>query len=252
MSTQRKTRTYDGSARRASAVRTRERVLAAARELFVERGYPATSVGDIATTAQVSVDTVYATVGRKPQILLTVVDMVLASSTRPLPAAERDYVRAVREAESAVAKLTTYAAALARLMPTVSPLLLALRDAGLGDAECAATWEHVVERRAANMLLLAGELRAIGAVRADLADQDVADLIWSTNSPEWFAAYTSRGRSTDDYARTLADLWTRTILEPGASEQQERSHHAGGDDRPPEDRVRKLAADAGTDVAPDE
>jgi AcrR family transcriptional regulator len=252
VSTQRKTRTYDGSARRASAVRTRERVLAAARELFVERGYAATSVGDIAAAAQVSVDTVYATVGRKPQILLTVVDMVLASSTRPLPAAERDYVRAVREAESAVAKLTTYAAALARLMPTVSPLLLALRDAGLGDAECAATWEHVVERRAANMLLLAGELRATGAVRADLADQDVADLIWSTNSPEWFAAYTSRGRSTDDYARTLADLWTRTILEPGASEQQESGHDAGGDDRPPEDRVRELAADAGTDVAPDE
>jgi AcrR family transcriptional regulator len=252
VSTQRKTRTYDGSARRASAVRTRERVLAAARELFVERGYAATSVGDIAGAAQVSVDTVYATVGRKPQILLTVVDMVLASSTRPLPAAERDYVRAVREAESAVAKLTTYAAALARLMPTVSPLLLALRDAGLGDAECAATWEHVVERRAANMLLLAGDLRATGDVRADLADQDVADLIWSTNSPEWFAAYTSRGRSTDDYARTLADLWTRTLLEPGASEQQERSHHAGGDDRPPEDRVRKLAADAGTDVAPDD
>ena len=60
-------------------------MLAAARELFVEGGSAATSVGDIARTAEVSVDTVYAAVGRKPQILLTVVDMVLASSARPLP-----------------------------------------------------------------------------------------------------------------------------------------------------------------------
>jgi AcrR family transcriptional regulator len=220
VSTQRKTRTYDGSARRAAAEQTRERVLAAARELFVEGGYASTSVGDIARTAEVSVDTVYAAVGRKPQILLTVVDMVLASSARPLPADERDYVRAVREAGSAVAKLTTYAAALARLMPTLSPLLLALRDAGLTDPECAASWRHVVERRARNMLVLAGELRATGSVRTDLDDQQVADLIWSTNSPEWFAAYTSRGRSSDDYAATLADLWARTLLVRDASEQQ--------------------------------
>jgi hypothetical protein len=48
----------------------------------------------------------------------------------------------------------------------------------------------------------------------------VADLIWSTNSPEWFAAYTSRGRSTDDYAATLADLWARTLLVRDASEEQ--------------------------------
>ena len=147
---------------------------------------------------------------------IVVKDMVLASSARPLPADERDYVRAVREAGSAVAKLTTYAAALARLMPTLSPLLLALRDAGLTDPECAASWEHVVERRATNMLVLAGELRATGSVREDLDDQRVADLIWSTDNPEWFAAFTSRGRSTDDYAATLADLWARTLLVRGS------------------------------------
>ena len=162
MPTQRKTRTYDASARRAAAEQTRERVLAAARDLFIEGGYASTSVSDIARQADVSVDTVYTAVGRKPQMLLTVVDMVLASSAHPLPADERDYVRAVREAGSAIAKLTTYAAALARLMPTVSPLLLALRDAGLTDPECAAAWRHIIERRARNMLDLAGDLRATG------------------------------------------------------------------------------------------
>ena len=212
MPTQRKTRTYDASARRAAAEQTRERVLAAARDLFVAGGYAATSVSDIARQAEVSVDTVYAAVGRKPQLLLTVVDMVLASSSQPLPATQRDYVQEIRLAEGARRKLETYAAALARLMPTISPLLLALRDAGLTDPECAAAWRHITERRATNMLDLAADLRVTGEVRADLTDQDVADLVWSTNSPEWFAAYVSRGRTPEQYAATLADLWTRTLL----------------------------------------
>ena len=212
MPSERKTRTYDASGRRAAAEQTRARVLAAARELFVDQGYAATSVSEIARSAGVSVDTVYATVGRKPQLLLTVVDMVLASSPRPLPASERDYVRAIRSASTAHDMLATYAVALARLMPTVSPLLLALRDAALTDAECARTWSHVVERRARNMLDLAADLRATGDLRDDLDDQDVADLVWSTNSPEFYAAWISRGRSPDDYAATLTDLWSRALI----------------------------------------
>ncbi|SEB78155.1 DNA-binding transcriptional regulator, AcrR family [Nocardioides exalbidus] len=212
MPTQRKARTYDASARRAAAEQTRARVLAAAHDLFVSGGYAATSVSEIARRAGVSVDTVYTAVGRKPQLLLTVVDMVLASSSRPLPATERDYVQEIRRAEGARRKLETYAAALARLMPTISPLLLALRDAGLTDPECAQAWRHITERRATNMLQLAADLRVTGEVRDDLTDQDVADLVWSTNSPEWFAAYISRGRTPEHYAAALADLWGRTLL----------------------------------------
>jgi AcrR family transcriptional regulator len=207
-----KTRKYDASARRAAAEQTRDRVLAAARDLFVSQGYAATSVAQIASQAGVSVDTVYATVGRKPRLVLTVVDMVLASSARPQPAQERDYVKAIEATESARDKITTYADALGRLMPTVAPLLLALRDAGLADPECRATWEHVSERRAANMLLFAAGLRGTGEVREDLTDQDVADLVWSTGGPEWFTAWTSRGHDPSSYSRTLADLWARTLL----------------------------------------
>ena len=207
-----KTRKYDASARRAAAEQTRDRVLVAARDLFVSQGYAGTSVAEVAERAEVSVDTVYATVGRKPRLLLTVVDMVLASSSRPEPAEERDYVRSIRAAQGAGDKIRTYATALGRLMPTVGPLLLALRDAGLTDPECRATWEHVNERRAANMLLFAADLRLTGELRDELTDQDVADLVWSTNSPEWFTAYTSRGHDAAAYSRTLADLWTRTLL----------------------------------------
>ena len=90
------------------------------------------------------------------------------------------------------------------------------------------------------------------ALRADLTDADVADLLWSTNSPEWFTAYTSRGRTADEYAAALGDLWSRTLVDGGSSEQEHGRHDAGGDDGPAEDGVRQQAADAGADVATDQ
>src|SRR6476469_6425484 len=122
-------RKYDASKRRAAAEETRARILSAARELFLTHGYAGTAVAAIAERADVSVDTLYSTVGRKPRLLLTVVDMVLAGSSHPEPAEKRDYVVAIQAAPDARAKITTYAAALGRLMPTVAPLLQALRDA---------------------------------------------------------------------------------------------------------------------------
>ena len=70
-------RSYDASRRREAAERTRLAILAAARALFVEHGYAGTSVQQIAARAGISVDTVYASVGRKPQLLLAVHDMAL-------------------------------------------------------------------------------------------------------------------------------------------------------------------------------
>lgn len=206
------TRKYDASRRRAAAEETRARVLAAAKDLFLELGYAGTPVTAIAERAGVSVDTVYTVAGRKPRLLLTVVDMVLASSNRPEPAEERDYVRGILAAPDARAKITTYAEALGRLMPTVAPLLLALRDAGLTDPDCRATWEHVTERRATNMLGFAADLRATGELREDWTDQQVADFVWTTNGPEFFTQWRSRGRTPQEYAALLADTWQRTLL----------------------------------------
>lgn len=207
-------RSYRSPRREAQAARTRSAVLDAARELFLRQGYAGAAIGEIATAAGVSVDTVYSSVGRKPQLMLAVIDQVLGSSDRPLPAAERDYVRAVRAAPTAEEKLRTYADALGTLMPRVAPLFTALREAAAADPECAALLDHVAQRRAANMRLLAAELRATGRLRPDLDDDQVADLIWSTNAPEYYTLVASRGWTPAEYADRLADLWTRVLLEP--------------------------------------
>jgi AcrR family transcriptional regulator len=205
-------RAYDASRRRAAAERTRLAIVTASRDLFAEGGYAATSVQAVAGRAGVSIDTVYASVGRKPQLLLAVHDMALAERSAPVPAEQRDYVRAVREAPTAEAKLRTYAAAMARVLPRTVPIMAALREAGATEPECAALHDELSERRATNMRLLAADLRATGELRTDLDDDQVADLVWSLNSPEWFRLVTGRGRSPEEYAGLLADILVRTLL----------------------------------------
>jgi len=207
-----KTRKYDATARRAAADRTRRRVLGAAHHLFTTQGYAETSVAQIARRARVSVDTVYASVGRKPQLLLAVHDMALAGGPEPVPAEERDYVQAVRESPTARGKIETYAAALGRVLPTTTPLMNALREAGTTEPQCRAVWEAIGERRAANMLMFAADLRATGELRDDRTDRQVADLVWSMNSPEYFGLLATRGFTPQEYAEHVADVWCRTLL----------------------------------------
>lgn len=209
-----KSRTYDSATRRAAAERTRRRVLAAAHRLFTNQGYEATSVAQIARRAKVSVDTVYAAVGRKPQLLLAVHDMTLASGPVPLPAEQRDYVQAVRSAQSAREKIQIYTSALAAVLPTTTPLMNALREAGTTDRECRALWKSISDRRAANMLLFAADLRATGDVRDELSDGQIADLVWSMNSAEYYSLLASRGGSAQDFSYLLSEIWTRTFLKP--------------------------------------
>ena len=208
-----KTRRYISPQRREQAAVTRASVLAAARDLFQDKGYAATAVADVARLAGVSVDTVYTSVGRKPELVLAVIDTLLGGADQPVPDAEqRDYVQAVRAEPSARGKIEIYAAAVARLVPALAPLQEALRKAADTDATCAATWRRLVDRRAANMLLFASDLRSTGDLRPDLTDQEVADIVWSTNAAEYWLLLDQRGWTPARYGELLLDLWSRTLL----------------------------------------
>lgn len=210
-------RRYQSPQRSQRAAATQAAILRAARDQFTAKGYAATAVADVAAAAGVNLDTVYASVGRKPQLMLGVIDMTLASSDHPASAEQRDYVQAVLAARGARLKLTTYAEALGRVMPKVAPLFEALGQAALTEPECATLRDTIANRRAANMRKLAADLRSTGDLRPDLTDDTVADLLWTTNAPEYYALTVARGWSPETYAERLSDLWIRLFLaDPGA------------------------------------
>jgi len=207
-----KTRTYRSPKRREQAAATRLSVLAAARDLLQDKGYAGTTVAEVARRAGVSVDTVYASVGRKPELVIAVIDMLLGGADQPVPAEQRDYVQAIRAVSTAREKIEVYAAAVSRVVPRTAPLQEALRKAGDTDAACAKTWRRLVTRRADNMLLFASDLRSTGDLRADLNDREVADIVWSTNAAEYWLLLEQRGWTPARYEALLADLWSRTLL----------------------------------------
>lgn len=213
-----KKRKYDGSRRRAAAEGTRAAVLRAARDLFTSHGYAGTSVAEIARSAGVSVDTLYEAVGRKPQLLLAVHDMELAGADAPVEAEQRDYVQRIRAARTAASKITIYTEALARLLPRTVPLLESLRAAGETDPACQEVYQAVRERRAANMRLFAADLRSTGELRDDLDEDTVAILVWSMNAPEYYLLIRSRGRTPEQFAAMVRDVWIRTLLRKPAGQ----------------------------------
>ena len=58
------------------AQQSRRDILTAARRLFAERGYAATSINDIAEEAGVAIQTIYARLGSKRGMLLALIDLI--------------------------------------------------------------------------------------------------------------------------------------------------------------------------------
>ncbi len=188
-------------------------MLAAARELFASNGYAATTVAEIAREARVAVDTVYTTVGRKPALLREVLESAISGSDAVVPAEQREYVARTQAAGSARDKITAYVTGLVEVQGRLAPVFLALRDAAGNDPESAALWREISDRRATNMRRFAADLRGTRELRADLTDDDAADIVWSMNGTEyWVLLVGERGWSRERFAAYLIDAWSRLLL----------------------------------------
>lgn len=152
----------------------------------MSNGYSATTIADIAERARVSPDTIYATVGRKPELLRELVETAISGTDQAVPAEQRDYVMRIGAATSARDKIAIYAHAITAIQQRLAPVFLALRDAAPTDADCADLWAEIAQRRAANMRRFAGDLRSTGDLRGDLTDDQVADIIRSMNAAEYW------------------------------------------------------------------
>jgi AcrR family transcriptional regulator len=204
-------RRYDATGRRQAAARTRAVILDAARELFAERGYAATPMTAIADRAGVALDTVYASVGRKPEVARLLIETAISGTDQAIPAEQRDYVRAIQAAPDAAAKIGIYAAAVTAMAPRLTLVLGIIQQAAHTEPELARLWHEIAERRAANMRRFVADLAAVAPLRLD-PDQ-AADIVWATNATEMYQLLVGqRGWTPQRYERFLADTWHRLLL----------------------------------------
>lgn len=197
----------------AGAERTRRSILRAARELFVQRGFSGTTMSAIAARAKVSLDTVYATAGKKTALFALLVETAISGVDEPVAAEARDYVQAIRAARTAREKLKIYAEAVGKIAPRLAPLHSVLKAAAPAEPELGRKWQRIAARRAANMLLFAKDLVATGELRPDIEVEHIADIIWSMNGPEYYTLLVGeRGWTGETFTAWLSDAWSRLLL----------------------------------------
>jgi AcrR family transcriptional regulator len=204
-------RRYDVTRRRQAAARTRAAILDAARQLFADRGYSATPMTAIAERAGVALDTVYAAVGRKPELARLLIETAISGTDQAVPAEQRDYVRAIQAGPDAETKIALYAAAITAIAPRMALVLEIIRQAAPTEPELAALWTEIAERRAANMRLFVADLASVASLRLDPGE--AADIIWATNAAEMYQLLVGqRGWTPQRYEHFLTDTWRRLLL----------------------------------------
>ncbi len=138
-------RSYESPRRRASAADTRLAVIAAATNLFTERGW-ATSVRDIAREAGVAVETVYNVVGSKRELLKVAMDVAIVGDDQPIALAERHEFGALGEGDRPT-RLGRAAAMMADQYSRVAALHHALDQGAETDVELAELKRHAHEQQ---------------------------------------------------------------------------------------------------------
>jgi AcrR family transcriptional regulator len=203
-------RSYSSALRREQAAQTRGRVVDAAARLFIAKGYPATTVREIAEEAGVAVDTVYATFGSKARVLTALIDRNLA------PAGEQNVLGrhealAVRDEPDQRTQVRLFARDMAQVSERARPVFEMLRIAAASEPDVASVHAEMENQRARNMRVAAEWIAANGNLRVDL--EKATDIIWALASPDIARLLCDvRGWSTEDYADWLDDTLARVLL----------------------------------------
>jgi AcrR family transcriptional regulator len=158
-------RPYRSALRDAQSRATRRRIVDAAAELFVARGYGPTTIDAVAERAGVSRKTVFTSVGGKAALLKLAFDWTLAGDDEPVAIADRPAVRAMMQGEDPGALLAGWIAmnaAIARRIAALHHLLVVAADA---DPDAAALLAAADQQRAHGARAFAGRLDAIGGLR---------------------------------------------------------------------------------------
>jgi len=199
-------RRYDTSGRQASAQETRRRILAAARRLFLKRGYAATTMAAIAAAAGVSIETIYLSIGGKAGLVRYLVETALSGTDEPVPPVERSGVREVRAEPDPRQKLRLFARMVRPMLERLAPIWFVVLEAAPSDKELSSLVDELQQRHAGSMQLVIEHLLEAGRLRPPLSKDTARDVVWAMNSPEFYGLLVGRrGWTGEMFKRWLTD-----------------------------------------------
>jgi AcrR family transcriptional regulator len=206
-------RPNEGAARQARTRRTRAAVVDAARNLFVERGYAATTIEAISDRSDTPQATVYRLFSSKLGILKEVLDVSVGGDDEAVAMTERPQVRGLLSDEDPKKQLAGFAALLRQVMARVGSVHRILADAAKSDEDAASLLAEVARQRHEGQRRIARSLARSGALRPGLRERDAADIVHAIASPEVYGLLViDRGWSGERYEKWLGSILIDQLL----------------------------------------
>jgi AcrR family transcriptional regulator len=209
-----KSRSYDNSRRQAQARATRADVIAAGRQLFMERGYAGTTIEAIGMAANTPLATLYRLFGSKRGILSAVLDVSFVGDDEPVAYGDRLQVKALLLDEPDPRRILRSLARLRReMLDRVASMEGVLRSAASVDAEAAELLAVTNEQRLTGQSRVAKVLAQRRALADGVSESDAADIIYTLTSLDLHLILIGeRGWSADRYERWLGDALCAVLL----------------------------------------
>jgi AcrR family transcriptional regulator len=206
------TRRYDGSRRQEAAAQTRQQILDAGRALFVERGYAATTMNDVAARAQVAVATANAAFGGKAGLLKRLIDVGIVGDDEDLPVSERDVARDIAAETDARKQCAMLARFVADAQQRLAPLVEVVNQAAGVDDQVRLQISREQSGRRAGMAEFVACISP-DALRPDLNLDRAADVAWALTDHRLFAGLVrEREWSPDEYTDWLTQQLQAALL----------------------------------------
>jgi AcrR family transcriptional regulator len=208
-------RSYHSPRRQQQAAATRQAILEAAQRLFERRGYPATTMEQVAAEAGVALKTVYLAFATKSGLLRALWDLRLKGDQAEAAVAERPWYREVVEEPDPERQLRGNARNARLVKERIAGVLKILRSAAPVDPEAGALWRLIQTDFYDNQRVIVESLEARQALRPGLDVAQASDILWTLNHPDvWLLLVGERGWTPGQWERWFADTACGQLLRP--------------------------------------
>lgn len=191
----------------------RRAVIEAARILFVDRGYGATTIEAVSDRADVPPATVYRLFSSKLGILKALLDVSIAGDDQALPLLDRPDVAALFAEPNPERLLAGFARINVAINERSGQIYQILASAACSEPEAADLLGQYTQQRQQGQGQIARALARVGALGADLRERYAADIIHVFMSPEVYRLFvTDRGWSRARYEQWLKNVLVQQLL----------------------------------------
>ena len=207
-------RPYDNTRRQAQVSATRLRIIEAAKALFIEHGYPATTLEATAAAADTSLPTLYRLFPSKRALLKAVLDVSFGGDDQPVAFGDRPEVQAARAEQDPAALIRAFARIGREFMERSSAIMHVLATAAQVDPDAAQLMEQIRRQRRTGQSRIVAALSARDALNPELEFSEAVDITYVALSPDVHRILTVECGWTDDkYEQWLARS-LRALLRP--------------------------------------